>query len=145
MNDTLEVLAKLKSEFEGVDSLMVVRESQYKEIHATIAELRREVEAEKLFRRRALAPFLEWAQSYLYSGRWAGHDMFDAIKTELLERDAELAQAQADARELARALRGIDESGRSEREYHIQWGHQVLIKVGARYLPDVEQGEGAGT
>jgi hypothetical protein len=40
---------------------------------------------------RANAVFQEWAQQYLDSGRWAGHDRADAIKTELLERDRELA------------------------------------------------------
>lgn len=44
--------------------------------------------------------FQEWAQGYLDSARWAGHDRSDAIKTELLERDAQvdgLKHAVADA------------------------------------------------
>jgi hypothetical protein len=32
-------------------------------------------------------PFMAWAQTYLDGGRWGGHDVFDAIKTELIERD----------------------------------------------------------
>jgi hypothetical protein len=38
-------------------------------------------------------PFMTWAQSYLDSGRWAGHDLFDAIRVEMIERDAQLADA----------------------------------------------------
>jgi hypothetical protein len=54
-----------------------------------IQALRQEVEiARELIRKDAA--FQEWAQSYLYAGRWAGHDRSDAIKTELLERDAEV-------------------------------------------------------
>lgn len=35
-------------------------------------------------------PFIAWAQGYLDAGRWVGYSVFDAIKRELLERDAEL-------------------------------------------------------
>jgi hypothetical protein len=41
-------------------------------------------------------PFQEWAQEYLDGGRWAGHHYGDAVKTELLERDAQLAEARAE-------------------------------------------------
>lgn len=43
--------------------------------------------------------FQEWAQTYLDSGRWAGHDRADAVKQELLERDDQLKQAEARAQE----------------------------------------------
>lgn len=46
--------------------------------------------------RAQYAPFEEWAQSYLDAGRWAGHMRADAIKTELLERDAEIERLRAE-------------------------------------------------
>lgn len=57
---------------------------------ADIHKLTAALLAEQQWRMEHAEPFLEWAQAYLDSGRWAGHDMFDAIKTELLERDAKV-------------------------------------------------------
>jgi hypothetical protein len=34
--------------------------------------------------------FAEWARPYLDSGSWGGHSILDAIKQELLARDAEV-------------------------------------------------------
>jgi len=45
--------------------------------------------------------FQEWAQSYLNSGRWAGHDRADAIKTELLARDEEVKRLRTALERLA--------------------------------------------
>lgn len=45
-------------------------------------------------------PFRDWAQSYLDGGRWAGHQLDDAIKAELLERDAEVSRLRAKVAEL---------------------------------------------
>ena len=59
-------------------------------------------------------PFMEWAQSYLDSGRWAGHSMFDAVKTEILERDrlvSALQAEQAETRELVAELDTILKAG----------------------------------
>ena len=36
--------------------------------------------------------FAAWAQPYLDSGKWGGHSVLDAIKQELLARDAEIAR-----------------------------------------------------
>lgn len=46
--------------------------------------------------------FREWAQEYLDGGRWAGFDYFTAIRTELLERDAEVKALHAKVSELER-------------------------------------------
>jgi len=40
--------------------------------------------------------FNEWAQHYLDSGKWAGHRYDDAVKQELLARDAEVAALAAE-------------------------------------------------
>jgi hypothetical protein len=49
--------------------------------------------------------FDAWAQGYLDAGRWAGHRYIDAVKQELLERDAQLTQCrQTLARALARLM-----------------------------------------
>lgn len=42
------------------------------------------------FHESVVRPFRDWAQQYLDGGRWAGYDYFTAIKTELLERDAQV-------------------------------------------------------
>jgi hypothetical protein len=45
--------------------------------------------------------FQEWAQSYLDSGRWAGHDRADAIKQVLLARDEEVKRLRAALEQIA--------------------------------------------
>jgi hypothetical protein len=50
-----------------------------------------EIEAARDLIRRD-AEFQAWAQSYLDSGKWAGHDRSDAVKQELLARDAEVSR-----------------------------------------------------
>lgn len=49
---------------------------------------------------RLNASFQEWAQGYLDSGRWAGHDRADAVRLELLESDAEITRLTAERDEL---------------------------------------------
>ena len=48
-------------------------------------------------------PFIAWAQSYLDAGRWAGHCVFDAIHTELCERDEQLVEWQTRYRQILEA------------------------------------------
>lgn len=53
------------------------------------------------------AEFQEWAQGYLNAARWAGHDRSDAIRTELLERDAEVRSLKAEVEGLKATMHGL--------------------------------------
>lgn len=64
-------------------------EAELAEARRSVETLQAEVEAARELIRRDAA-FQEWAQGYLDSGRWAGHDRSDAIKAELLERDQQV-------------------------------------------------------
>lgn len=68
-----------------------------------LAETRAEIEPARALIARDAA-FQEWAQSYLPSWKWAGHDRADAIKQELLERDAQLAETRAKVERVERLL-----------------------------------------
>lgn len=68
-------------------------EAQLAEAERQREEAERQVESARDLI-RADDDFQTWAQSYLDAGRWAGHDRSDAIKTELLERDKQLAEAE---------------------------------------------------
>lgn len=46
------------------------------------------------------ARFQEWAQGYLEQGQWSGHDRGEAIKAELLARDAEVRRLRGLCEEL---------------------------------------------
>ena len=72
-------------------------------------ELRRDigVTREKL---QEGAAFEEWAQAYLDSGRWAGHRRDDAVKTELLERDALVVELRAALQEQEAFRRSVAEA-----------------------------------
>lgn len=50
--------------------------------------------------------FAEWAGPYLDAGSWGGHSILDAIKQELLARDAEVTRLRALC---ARAAEKLDE------------------------------------
>lgn len=54
---------------------------------------------------RDMFPFFEWAQSYLDSSRWAGCKLYDGIKAEMLERDAEIDRLRGEVAELREGLR----------------------------------------
>lgn len=79
------------------------------------ARLRDELRAARDYDTEHVAPFQVWAQTYLNSARWAGHSRFDAIKTELLERDAENAQLRQTALEYEQATAP-----------YRQWAHEHL-------------------
>lgn len=67
------------------------------ELEAQVKKLDKDVANERALKNivldnlKASTDFDKWAQSYLDAGRWAGHRYDDAIKTELLERDAQVA------------------------------------------------------
>jgi hypothetical protein len=82
-----------------------------------LAEARQELQTRREQWTEHESPFHEWAQSYLDSARWAGHDRADAIKVELLERDADLASLRAEHETLRKALR-TEMIGHRDRRHH---------------------------
>jgi hypothetical protein len=71
--------------------------------------------------------FDAWAQSYLDSGRWAGHSNSDAVKQELLERDAKVANLIAE-RDLLRHL--LAQAAEREAEYADRVGDSLRRSFG---------------
>lgn len=60
-----------------------------------IADRLRRIASDLEWHESQVRPFCHWAQEYLDGGRWAGFTYYDAIQTELLERDVELAALRA--------------------------------------------------
>lgn len=71
-----------------LDFLRQLSQSQPKDI----ADRLRSIAGDLEWHEHQIRPFCHWAQEYLDAGRWAGFTYYDAIKTELLERDAEIAR-----------------------------------------------------
>ncbi len=101
--------------WQSADGDLLPREPAYvcEEADRLIQALRQDTEAARALIRRD-AEFQEWAQGYLDAGKWAGHDRSDAIKTELLERDAEVQALRQSIDELQKRYVNTRESLRAQ-------------------------------
>lgn len=82
--------------------------------------------------------FNAWAQSYLDGGRWAGHRYDDAVRTEMLERDAQLAAVKAD---LARVTEERAQAAAKADRYGAAF-NAVVISLGLDPAQYADEGDG---
>lgn len=105
LNDPAEQRAeRYASEAAELTRRLIAAES---EVARLTQEQAQHQDMERVFREDFL-PFIEWGQQHLDGGRWGGHHITDAIKTELLEAESALT-------DLRRRLRALEQDMRKLR------------------------------
>lgn len=111
---------------------------------AILASQTAEIEAARECLRLNLE-FQEWAQGYLDSARWTGHDRSDAIKVELLERDQALLLRTTERDDARKEIVNVDTTARElldNARAQIAGLRALLGKVHTLLLPWIDKAIG---